>query len=63
MAAMVPSLRHGELVVRVEEEGIWIRQKGRRKLFLLPHGRAFQLAVQLDVARQRDARKGSRKKR
>lgn len=63
MAAVVPSLKHGLLVVRVAEEGIWYRQHGRRKTFLLPHGVAFQRAVDLHVARERADRKTSRKKK
>lgn len=63
MAAAVPSLHHGVLIVRVAEEGIWYRQKGRRKTFLLPHGVAFQRAVDLHVARERADRKSSRRKK
>lgn len=63
LAAIVPSLHHGLLVLRVAEEGIWYRQKGRRKVFLLPHGVAFQRAVDLHVQRERADRKTSRKRR
>lgn len=62
-AAVVPSLHHGLLVLRIAEEGVYFRQKGRKKAFLLPHGRAFQLAVDLHVQRERADRKASRTKR
>lgn len=63
LEAVVPSLYHGLLVLRVAEEGIWYRQKGRRKMFLLPHGLAYQKAVALHVQRERGERKASRKRR
>lgn len=60
MAAVVPSLHHGLLIVRVAEEGVWYRQKGRRKSFLLPHGVAFQRAIALHVAREREVKRSNR---
>lgn len=59
MRAVVPSLHHGDLVLTVAEEGVWYRQKGRRTAFLLPHGVAFQRAVDLHVQRERADRKAA----
>jgi hypothetical protein len=60
---VVLSLRHGLLVVSIAEEGIYYREKGRKKSFLIPHGVAFQNAVNLHLARERDAKKQARASR
>lgn len=54
---VVVSARVGDLVLVVAPEGIYYREKGRRKRFLLPHGFAYQQAVKLHVAAEREARK------
>lgn len=51
---MAATLHHGLVVLTIAEEGIYFRQRGRRKQFLLPHGAAFQYAVELHVARERE---------
>lgn len=57
LRAVVTSIHHGDLVLTVAEEGIWFREKGRRTAYLLPHGVAFQRAVDLHVQRERADRK------
>lgn len=59
----VASEKHGALVLVLAEECIYYRQKGTRTAFLLPHGRAFQEAVELEVARRRAERSASRPSR
>lgn len=63
LRVIVPSLSFGLLVMSVAEEGVYIRQKGRRKSFLLPHGVAYQRAVELHVRREREERKANRARR
>jgi hypothetical protein len=58
-----PTQYHGVLVFIVAEEGIYWRQKGRRTKYLLPYGAAFQYAVELHVAREREMRKQKAKVR
>lgn len=60
---MAATLHYGLVVFTIAEEGIYYRQKGRRRSFLLPHGAAYQYAVQLHVARERAERKGRRSPR
>lgn len=57
---VVPTLRHGPLVVTIAEEGIYYREPRRRKAFLIPHGVAFQRAVDLDIQRERAEKKAAR---
>lgn len=52
--------RHGDLVVTLAAEGIYYREKGRRTSFLIPHGVAFQRAVQLHLTQQRAEKKAAR---
>lgn len=54
--------RHGELIVTLAPEGVYYREKGRRKsnAFLLPHGVAFMRAVNLHLAQQRAEKKAAR---
>lgn len=56
------TLHHGVVVLTIAEEGIYYRQKGRRKKFLLPYGAAFQYAIELHVARQREETRARRGK-
>lgn len=51
------TMHHGPVVLTLAAEGIYLRQKGRRKSFLLPYGAAFLHAVNLAVAAERAARK------
>lgn len=60
---VVPTLRHGDLVVTIAEEGIYFREPRRRTSFLLPHGAAFQQAVNLHIARERAEKKAARASR
>ena len=60
---LVPSLRHGLLVVEIAEEGIYLRQHRRIKRFLLPHGVAYLKAVQLHVANERASRPRRRRRK
>lgn len=53
--------RHGALIVTIAPEGLYYREKGRRTPFLLPHGVAFQRAVDLHVREQRAAKAATRK--
>lgn len=55
--------RHGELIVTVSIEGIYYREKGRRRAFLLPHGVGFQRAVAMQVEAERAEKKARRKQR
>lgn len=57
----VPSLYHGPLVLTIREEGIYYREKGRKTSFLLPHGAAFQHAVDLHVRRKRAEKQAAKK--
>lgn len=57
---LVPTLHHGPLVVTIAEEGIYFREPRRRKSFLLPHGVAFQRAVDIDIQRERAEKKAAR---
>ena len=50
------STRHYALVVTIAAEGIYYREKGRRRAFLLPHGTAFLSAVKLQVAADKAAK-------
>lgn len=60
---MAATLYHGLVVLTIAEEGIYYRQKGRRKSYLLPHGVGFQYAVQLQVRREQAEKKKARKDR
>lgn len=53
----VMSLHHGPLVVTLAEEGVYLRQKGRRTKFLIPYGVAYQRAVALTVDASRREKK------
>lgn len=55
--------RHGDLVVTLTAEGIYYREKGRRTAFLIPHGVAFQRAVDLHIRQQRAEKKARRLKK
>jgi hypothetical protein len=59
----VSSLHHGPLIVLLTEEGLYLRQKGRRMKYLLPYGRAYQNAASLEADRQRAERKAKRKRK
>lgn len=56
----VASLHHGPLVVTLTEEGLYLREKGRRTAYLMPYGTAYQQAVQLKVQHDRQERKRQR---
>ena len=57
---VVSTLRHGDLVVTLAEEGIYFREPRRRTSFLLPHGVAFQRAVDIHLQRARAEKKAAR---
>lgn len=57
---VVVTLHHGEMRCTIAEEGVYYREKGRRKSFLIPHGVAFQRAVDLHLARERAEKKAAR---
>lgn len=57
---IVTTLHHGDLVCTITEEGVYYREKRRRKAFLIPHGVAFQRAVDLHIARERAEKKAAR---
>lgn len=59
----VEDIRGNSLVVAVRPEGLWLREKGRRTAYLLPHGAAYSLAVKLAVEAERRAKKSARKVR
>lgn len=60
---LVATERFGELVIEVAEEGLWMREKGRRTRYLLPYGRGYQMAAELHARREAQARKDARKER
>jgi hypothetical protein len=62
MQTAVTSERMGVLVLTIAPEGIYYRERGRRKRFLLPHGYGFQQAVQLHVRSERAEKKARRKR-
>lgn len=55
--------RHGDLIVTVTIEGIYYREKGRRKAYLLPHGVGFMRAVSMQVAAEKAEKQAKRKAR
>lgn len=59
----VTSLHFGQLVVTLAEEGVYLRQRGRRRssAVLLPYGVAFQRATMLHLSRERAEKKAVRK--
>ena len=57
---LVATLHHGDLVCTITEEGVYYREKRRRTSFLIPHGVAFQRAVDLHLARERAEKKAAR---
>ncbi len=60
VAREIAASRHGPMIVTIATEGIYYREKGRRKAFLLPHGVAFLRAVDLHIARERAEKKAAR---
>lgn len=60
--AVVVSARIGDLVLTVAPEGVYYREKGRRKRFLMPHGLAYQHAVKLHVIAEAAERQQRRKR-
>jgi hypothetical protein len=52
--------RHGDLVVTISIEGIYYREKGRRRAFLLPHGVGFMRAVAMQIAAEKAEKKARR---
>jgi hypothetical protein len=59
----VPSLNHGDLVVTLSEEGIYLRQLRHRQQFLLPYGAAFVRAAFLHADRARAEKQAARRTR
>lgn len=57
---VVPTVHHGDLVCILAKEGIYYRERGRKKCFLIPHGVAYQRAVAISLACARDAKKAAR---
>ena len=57
---IVSTLHHGDLVVTLAEEGVYYREPRRRTAFLLPHGVAFQRAVDIHLQRERAEKKVAR---
>lgn len=55
--------RHGDLVVTLTIEGIYYREKGRRRAFLLPHGVGYMRAVTMQVAAEKAEKVARRKAR
>jgi hypothetical protein len=58
---LVDTIHHGPLVVTLERDGVSFREKGRRQHFLLPHGMAFQRAVDLEVHRRKREKLAARR--
>jgi hypothetical protein len=57
---VITTLHHGELTCTITEEGIYYREPRRRTSFLIPHGVAFQRAVDLHIQRERAEKKAAR---
>jgi hypothetical protein len=59
------STRHwGELIVSLTPEGIELRQKGRRKRYVVPYGVVYQRGAEIEAVamkRERDAKRKARK--
>jgi hypothetical protein len=60
---VIDTARHGTLTCIMTVEGIYYRERGRKKSFLIPHGVAFQNAVSLHIARERADKKAARASR
>ena len=56
----VQSMRFGPLIVTLTAVGVELREKGRRKSFLLPYGVAYQNAVTVAVIDERRERRRTR---
>ena len=54
---------HGDLVVKLAPEGIYLRQPRCRTSYLIPYGVAFQRAVAIEVARKQAEKKAAAKER
>lgn len=54
--------RYHDLVVTLTPDGVEYREKRRRKAFLIPHGVAFQRAIDLAINAERAAKRAAKKK-
>jgi len=63
-----PASRHAArpaapLVVELRPEGLWLREKGRQKGYLLPYGVAYIVGARLEADRLVREKKAARKER